>query len=70
MKILFYLYAILFFSHLSFSNYLDRDDVQDFIDFMHVEHGFSKDFISKTLSQASKQQSKASCMYKTSWIGT
>ena len=56
MKTFFYLFAFLFLSHLSFANYLDRDDVQDFIDFMHIEHGFSKEYVSKTLSQASKQQ--------------
>ena len=56
MKTFFYLFAVLFLSHLSFANYLDRDDVQDFIDFMHIEHGFSKEYVSKTLSQASKQQ--------------
>ena len=56
MKILFYLCAIYSLVIYLFKLLLDRDDVQDFIDFMHVEHGFSKEFISKTLSQASKQQ--------------
>ena len=49
-------FILILFSNIFFANYLDRDDVQEFIDFMHEEHNFSKEYISKTLSQANKQQ--------------
>ena len=50
------LIAFVFFNNFLFANYLDRDEVQDFIDYMHEEHKFSKEYLSKTLSLAKKQQ--------------
>ena len=50
------LIAFVIFNNFLFANYLDRDEVQDFIDYMHEEHKFSKEYLSKTLSLAKKQQ--------------
>ena len=56
MKIYLWIFIFTLASNLSYANYLDRDDVQEFIDFMYIEHGFSKEYISRTLSQAKRQQ--------------
>lgn len=56
MKIRLSFFFFILFSSSFYANYLDRNDVQDFIDFMNSEHGFSKEYLSKTLSQANKQQ--------------
>ena len=47
---------LILFCSQAFANYLDRDEVHEFIDFMSVEHGFKKSYLVDIFSKAEKQQ--------------
>ena len=46
------------------SNYLDRDEVHEFIDFMSKEHDFDKTYLVEVFSKAVKQQNIIDSMNK------
>ena len=43
---------LILFCSQAFANYLDRDEVHEFIDFMSVEHGFKKSYLVDIFSKA------------------
>ena len=47
---------LILFCSQAYANYLDRDEVHEFIDFMSVEHSFEKSYLVDIFSKAEKQQ--------------
>ena len=47
---------LILFCSQSYANYLDRDEVHEFIDYMSAEHSFEKSYLVDIFSKAEKQQ--------------
>ena len=47
---------LILFCSQTYANYLDRDEVHEFIDYMSAEHSFEKSYLVDIFSKAEKQQ--------------